>query len=80
MKDCEIALSSQSFVVLGFALFHGVLAATPKQAPSSLQGGRRRFESYFAHLPPIRWHNNGTTVGSTHCRQKNVLPTELSPG
>jgi len=48
-KDREISNFSQSLVVLGFASFHGVLAETPRRPVSSLQGGRRRFESFFAH-------------------------------
>ena len=47
-KDCEISKRSQSLVVLGLALFNGVLAVTPKWFVSSLRGGSRRFESYFA--------------------------------
>jgi hypothetical protein len=52
-KDREISNFSQSLVVLGFALFHGVLAVTPRKPVPSLQGGRRRFESYFAHRSQI---------------------------
>ena len=67
-KHCEIFIGSQSLVVIGLALFHGVLAVTLKPTFSSSRGGGHRFEPCFAHTPLLR--KAGTNLPSAALNQK----------